>query len=206
MKNVLLFSLLILFFLSCTSHSNKNDKLATVDSTIIAVDTNSTSVAQTKPSLASLGIWSVSHYVDEFGETSKDAFIIGSTQGTFSNSATENSNLNVDILIDGESKISIQLFEYAGKNPVKSGVEENYKIKIKSSDSKTAVLYANNFSDRLTLNKKNSKLLSSFMKKGGKLSFSIVEVSEYSSSSYKFDIFETSGYDNALKELRKKID
>lgn len=195
MKKLIIFIFSVLTLVSCVQKTNNSTDLTTNDSTKANLTVNSTSTTN------SLGIWTISHYVDEFGEPTKDGFILGSTQGTFSNSATEGSDLNVDLLIDNESKISIQLYEYAGSNPVKSGISENYRIKIKSSDGNTATLNAYNGSDRLTLDKKDSKILSSFLLKGGKLSFYIVEVSEYSSSNYKFEINDTSGFDKALSQL-----
>ena len=168
MKKLIIFIFSVLTLVSCVQKTNNSTDLTTNDSTKANLTVDSTSITN------SLGIWTISHYVDEFGEPTKDGFILGSTQGTFSNSATEGSDLNVDLLIDNESKISIQLYEYAGSNPVKSGISENYRIKIKSSDGKTATLDAYNGSDRLTLDKKDSKILSSFLLKGGKLSFYIV--------------------------------
>ncbi|MCL1484540.1 MAG: hypothetical protein MH208_09340 [Marinobacter sp.] len=65
------------------------------------------------------GMWRVGHYVDEFGEPTKLGYINNSShiEGVFSNTATQDSNLNVNFLITSPSKISIQLYEYAKKQP-----------------------------------------------------------------------------------------
>ena len=39
------------------------------------------------------------------------------------------------------------------------------------------------------------------MLKGGKIQFAIIEISEYSSSSYSFDIENADGFENATKKL-----
>lgn len=195
MKKVVILALSVLALSSCIQKSNNSTSLSTKDSLEVAGSVDSITNAN------NLGIWSIGNYVDEFGEPTKESYITGRTQGTFSNSATEGSELNVDILIDSKSKISIQLYEYASNNPVKSGISGSYRIKVKSSDNKTATLDAYNGSDRLTLDKKDSRILSSFLLKGGKLSFYIIEISDYSSSNYKFDIYDTSGFDKALKQL-----
>lgn len=148
-------------------------------------------------------IWEVNNYVDEFGEPTKQKYITNSDiiLGLFSNSATENSELHVKFLIDGLNSITIQLFEYGGTNPVKNSLEQGYKIKVRSGSNDIVVLRANNYSDRLSLNKSDSKILSDLLLKGGKLQFSIIEISEYTSSSYKFEIEDAKGYGEAIKKL-----
>ena len=121
--------------------------------------------------------------------------------GTFSNSATENSDLEVSMLIDNPSTISIFLYEYAGKNPVKAGLSYNYFIKVKPDDGESVILFARNNSDRLVLNKADSKKLCHILSNGGKIQFFIIDVTEYSHSSYRFDINDSEGFDKALSEL-----
>jgi hypothetical protein len=155
---------------------------------------------------SSLGIWRIGYYVDEFGEPTKDAFIGTNSliSGTFSNSATENSDLTVKLLISNPQDVSIQLFEYAGNNPIKAVIDRGYKIKVKQDTLPPVNLYASNSSDRLSLNKNDSKKLNNLLLKGGYFKFFIVEVSEYSKSSYYFEIPDASGYNNAIKQLTAK--
>jgi hypothetical protein len=199
MKNLLLFFIVVLLISSCTTNQQESNEYARIADSIRVAD----SIAMIEISIPDT--WKISHYVDEFGEPTKQRFITNSKiiLGTFSNSATENSDLVVKFLIDNPESISIQLFEYAGNNPVKKGIEEGYKIKIKPENSEPVVLEARNFSDRLSLNKANSKKLSDILLKGGRLLFSIIEVTEYSSASYKFEIPNAQGYDKILSELIK---
>tara|TARA_B100000900_G_scaffold393353_1_gene389744 strand:+ start:91 stop:270 length:180 start_codon:yes stop_codon:yes gene_type:complete len=48
----------------------------------------------------SFGDWEISNYVDRFGDETSYSYIKYYTDGTFSNSATNNSDLFVRILID----------------------------------------------------------------------------------------------------------
>lgn len=154
---------------------------------------------------SSLGIWYTGFYVDEFGEETKKGYISTSSliSGTFSNSATEDSDLNVKFLISNAQDISIQLFEYAGNNPVKEGVEHGYRIRVKQDTLPPVDLEASNYSDRLRLDSQNSKKLNNILLKGGNLKFAIIERSDYSQSKYNFEIPDASGYGNALKQLTK---
>lgn len=72
--------------------------------------------------LNNTGIWENTFYVNKFGEYTKDKYIRNRNfiSGKFSNSATEDSNLNVRFLSEGPNKISIMLYEYARDNPVKA--------------------------------------------------------------------------------------
>ena len=149
--------------------------------------------------------WKVETYTDEFGEPGKEKFIRNNTRvtGSFSNSATERSPLNVDFLIDGPNSISIQLYEYAGSNPVKSSTESGYSVKVKQGSEQPVRLLAHNYSDRLQFNSSNSKILSKMLEKGGSIKFAIAEISEYSKSTYSFEINNSSGYSEVLKSLVK---
>jgi hypothetical protein len=154
----------------------------------------------------SLGIWQTGFYVDEFGDPTKKGYIRNESYliGKFSNSATENSDLAVRLLISDPNHISIQLFEYAGDNPVKAGVEDHYRIKVKQDTLSAILLRAQNYDDRLSLNVKDSKTLSDMFVKGGSFKFSIIEESSYSKSSYYVEIPDATGFKNALEKLQKK--
>jgi len=150
--------------------------------------------------------WEVRYYVDDFGDSSNEKYLSNTSpiQGTFSNSATENSRLNVKILIDSPNSISIQLYEYGGTNPVKSGIDKGYRIKVKSENSDVLVLNAKNYSDRLKLGKTDSKKLSDFLKRTGLIQFSIIELSDYGQSTYRFDLDNFESIESKLTELKLK--
>jgi hypothetical protein len=152
--------------------------------------------------LNNTGIWRMQNYVDEFGNdtaircvTNKDPI-----KGTFSNSATQNSPLLVDILIDSKSEVAIRLYEYARNNPVKAIHREGYRVAFQDSRGGKYTCFAFNSSDRLSLDLKNSSdsLYNAFMQ-GGNVKFRIVKVDQ-PSTSYSFEI-EPEGYENAIRLL-----
>lgn len=152
----------------------------------------------------SLGIWKVVTYVDDFGDPTDEKYIGNKLRltGTFSNSATEDSELHARFLVENESEICMMLYEYGGNNPVK-GSSDTYKIKIKPSSGEPIELSAKNWSDRICFGPAHSKKLTDLMLAGGKLKFSIIETGGYSKSSYKFTIENADGFDQAMKELKE---
>lgn len=56
--------------------------------------------------------WEVNNYVDEFGDKTNDKYIIYSTQGTFSNTATSNSKVFVDTYFSLDNGVRVNLHEY----------------------------------------------------------------------------------------------
>jgi len=151
------------------------------------------------------GIWSNSFYVDEFGEPTKKPYIGSNTiHGVFSNTATQNSKLNANFLISGQADISIQLYEYARKNPVKSygdRANRNYSILVKDKDGKKLKLSAKNWSERLNFVKSDSKILHKSLMKGGVISFRIVNSDSYTDK-YSFEI-DATYYKNAYRKLKE---
>jgi len=148
------------------------------------------------------GMWSVRHYVDEFGEPTKQGYITNSSsiKGTFSNTATQDSRLNVDFLISNSSKISIQLYEYAGNNPVKAYSSESYRVLIQDKDGKRLKLRATNYSDRLSFDKTTSRKVHNIFMKGGTIKFKIVEI-DTPTTEYEFTISKADWYENAYRKL-----
>ena len=150
------------------------------------------------------GIWSVGYYVDDFGEPTKEGYIRNTSYitGTFSNTATQDSELNVKFLISNSSDISIQLYEYAGNNPVKSYSSESYTILIQDKDGKRLKLKAENYSERLTFDKAASRQVHNVLMKGGSIKFKIVEI-DTPTTIYKFTIGKSDWYDNAYRKLKE---
>jgi len=150
------------------------------------------------------GMWRVGRYVDEFGEPTKEGYITNSShiKGVFSNTATQDSKLNVDFLINSSSKISIQLYEYAKNNPVKAYSSESYRVLVQDKDGERLKLRAVNYSDRLGLNSSNSRKLHKALLKGGSIKFKIYEI-DTPTTEYEFTITNADWYDNAHKKLGK---
>lgn len=155
--------------------------------------------------LNNTGIWSNSFYVDEFGQRTKEGYITNrsSIKGFFSNSATTNSDLLVDILIDNSNRISFMLYEYAGKNPVKAYGSTNYKVLVLDNEGARHNLNATNYSDRLRLDASSSRKLHNIFMKGGKVQFSIQETRN-SINVYNFVVSNADFYDNAYRKLTEK--
>ncbi len=149
------------------------------------------------------GMWSVSHYVDDFGEPTKEGYIRNSSYigGLFSNTATQNSALNVRFLISNSSNISIKLFEYAGNNPVKAYSSESYRVLTQGADGKRLKLTATNYSDRLSFSKTDSRKVHSVLMKGGQIKFKIYEI-DTPTTEYDFTISEADWYENAYRKLK----
>ena len=149
-----------------------------------------------------IGIWTIRNYVDSFGELTEDSYITTSKviKGLFSNSATQNSDLDVCFLITNSTNIDIELFEYAGNNPVKAYSPDKYKVLIQDELGKRLQLEATNYSDRLSFGKNASLLVhNTLMKAKGTIKFIIIE-HETPINVYKFNVAPW-GYKNAYREL-----
>lgn len=151
------------------------------------------------------GIWEVGFYVDKFGTKTGEKYISNSKfiTGYFSNTATQNSPLNVEFLISDSYGISIMLYEYAGNNPVKSVSSDSYSVGIKDKDGNEYSLKAVNSSDRLHFGIKDSEKISNILMKGGKVQFWVEEDST-PTTRYKFTIDNADWYGNAYRKLMGK--
>jgi hypothetical protein len=82
-------------------------------------------------------LWELFYYVDNFNQPTDEAYIMNQTSlvGTFSNSATTDSALFANVIVDKEN-MSIMLYEYM-RNLVKnssSRYDEGYDIQMKTAD------------------------------------------------------------------------
>lgn len=150
--------------------------------------------------LKKTGIWRVGHYVDEFGASTAKAYVTNHANfsGTFSNTATQNSELEALLLIDSE-KMSLQLYEYAGDNPVKAYSEERYSVRVRDANQKTYDLHASNYDDRLVIDKSDEATLHNILKRGGRVSFRIDQLDF--PTSYNFSIPDAKYYGNAYRMM-----
>lgn len=152
--------------------------------------------------LNNTGMWSIGNFVDGFGEPTKNRFITNTIRirGTFSNTATEDSKLDIRFLISNSSEISMQLYEYAGNNPVKTMSIEIYFVDVQDNDINKLELYAENTFDRLIFNKESSRKLHNALMKGGTLKFWLINGSR---SQYQFTIMNADWYENAYRILKE---
>lgn len=153
--------------------------------------------------LNNTGMWTVGYYVDDFGEPTKETYIRNTSliSGTFSNTATQDSRLNVKFLITNSSDISIQLYEYASNNPVKAYSSESYSVLIQDKDGERLKLRAVNYSERLSFDKTASRQVHNILMKGGSIKFKIVEI-DTPTTEYEFTIQNADWYENAYGKLK----
>lgn len=150
-------------------------------------------------------IWTIRHYVDEFGDKTKVKYITNKAKivGSFSNVATQNSKLYADLLINSSNDISILLYEYGGNNPVKGySYKDEYLVYIQDNNKKKYELTGSNYSDRLSLSTESSKKLHKALSKGGTIKFRIVE-KKRQTTQYAFNILNSKYYTNAYRILKK---
>lgn len=144
--------------------------------------------------------WIIKYYVDEFGDPTDEGYITQKSysSGTFSNSATTNSELKWYFLIDNDSA-SISLREY-GSYVVKGDYDGDlYNIRIKTEE-KTYDLRGINYSDRIRISNSPETLLK-ILNEGKKIKIAISEESRYSHSTYNLGEFDCYGFSEIFKEL-----
>lgn len=98
---------------------------------------NEEAPAETDKAEEEASLWETYYYVDDFNQPTEDGYICNSTYflGTFSNSATTDSNLLVNVVVD-EVDIAFFLYEY-GNNLVKnnsSSYDDLYNITMRTAD------------------------------------------------------------------------
>ncbi len=157
-------------------------------------------VADSTAKYAETGNWSIKHFVDDFQQETKDGYITLSCNGSFTNSATTNSELTVQILVTDKEELQLFLNEY-GSQPVKSFSSSGtpYNIKL-LKNGKELTSYGNMYSDRITT---SDKKIIGLLKEGGTIKVYLRENSDYGiGSSYLFE-FDATNYDKAINKLKK---
>ena len=152
--------------------------------------------------LNNTGMWSLRFFVDDFGEPTKGGYITNTKfiQGAFSNTATQDSALNVRFVITKVPGISILLYEYAKNNPVKASSPDSYTVLVQDKDGNRLKLKAVNYSERLTFEKAASEKIHDALLKGGSLMFRITE-KDRPTTQYNFSIQKADWYGNAYEKL-----
>lgn len=154
--------------------------------------------------LNNTGIWELNYYVDTFGEKTKNAYITNTEliKGLFSNTATENSTLDVKFLINDLFEMSIVLYEYGGNNPVKGYSSQSYTIYMQDKTGERYTLHAVNYADRLKFVPSSDALrVNLSLLKGGTLKFRIIE-DRIPTTQYSFTIDNADWYTNAFELLK----
>ncbi len=81
-----------------------------------------------KEEMKKTGLWKYNFFVDNFGDKTNKGYVMLETLGTFSNTATKNSALKVQMFLpDGSTESPwFRLYEYAGNNPVTGIYTDSY--------------------------------------------------------------------------------
>lgn len=154
-------------------------------------------------SINNIGDWTIQYYVDDFGESTDKGYIYLQAYGTFSNSATTNSPLKVEFVIDS-STIRMNIHEYAGNHPIKG--EGTLKFRVKDSDGETFDIetYNDDYGINSIRGISDDETLRKILYKGGQIKFAGVSDKYGSPSEYWFTIENADHLEKALSKIDKK--
>lgn len=139
-------------------------------------------------------LWETYYYVDNFNQPTEDGYIGNSTcfLGTFSNSATTDSELLVNVVVD-EVDVAFFLYEY-GRNRVKnssSSRDDLYNITMRTADgadySFTGVMYCGG--DRIYVEQAHiAEVISALSQEGNAMTSFYVEDADRTTTHYLFTV------------------
>ena len=139
-------------------------------------------------------MWETYYYVDDFNQPTEDGYICNSTYflGTFSNSATTDSNLFVNVVVD-EVDIAFFLYEY-GSNQVKnnsSSYDDLYNITMRTADgtdlSFTGTMFCGD--DRIFIDQDYiPQVISALSQEGNTMTSFYIENAERTTTNYLFTV------------------
>lgn len=153
----------------------------------------------------SFGIWETDYYIDQFQQPVDGEWYIRNTtlaEGTFSNSATTNSELSVIMTYDYHGYVCFILFEY-GSNQVKNVWDtDTYSIIMRTPDGidhdMKGYLYEN--ADRIMLDDSYASEVITALSGEGDISF-FLQSGDFGTTSYLFTISAS----NFAEEYNKNI-
>ena len=133
------------------------------------------------------GQWTTNNYVDDFGEPTENSYDVMITDGTFSNSATQNSKLSLKFINNKkEENLLIYVYEYGSK--LANDIEGNFEtVRLKDPEGIVHTLNKVFFakSGVLLISKENYKKISNALIKKGDFMIIFNRTTKYSTSSYK---------------------
>lgn len=199
MKKALLVLIILILISNCAGCGSNNSPAT--DETQGTQETQESSTAATEFEEIH---WTEEYYVDEFNDPTDKKYIRGAFEGTFSNSATSNSNLTAMLIIDkylnygsdyfDQDIFRIRLLEYGSHNASFSGSEETdveIKIKIDNVVTQDTAYFLDPSNGEIYINRRNEIFVPfiAAMNDGKEVSFAIT-VSSYGrvSSTYRFDV------------------
>ena len=168
--------------------------------------------------LNKLGTWEYGNYVDDFGDPTGKKYIQNTSFGSFSNTATDNSSLKVEMMISSDKQDApwFRIYEY-GSMKIKGYYDyKYYPCKIKSSDEEIfhlrlkiedgwdffRIVQPGRW-DGKDYTKKwgNIDKLNKLIQEGKSAKFSCYD-SDTPSSTYRFDLY-FNYYENALRKMQE---
>jgi len=133
------------------------------------------------------GQWTTNNYVDDFGEPTENSYDVMITNGTFSNSATQNSKLSLKFINNKKDEsLLIYVYEYGSK--LANDIEGNFEtVRLKDPEGIVHTLNKVFFakSGVLLISKENYKKISNALIKKGNFMIIFNRTTKYSTSSYK---------------------
>lgn len=146
-------------------------------------------------------VWDIGEYTDEFNQPTGKKYMLVDTYGTFSNSATTNSELYAAVQIDRD-KIGIMLWEY-GSNLLKGTFDyENYSITVLDEKNTkyyfTGTIYKGG--TRIYFENSDRNAIISLFKSNDTLKI-YLKSTKYSISTYLFSV-DTKGFDSAYSSIK----
>ena len=133
------------------------------------------------------GQWTTNNYVDDFGEPTENSYDVMITNGTFSNSATQNSKLSLKFINNKKDEsLLIYVYEYGSK--LANDIEGNFEtVRLKDPEGIVHTLNKVFFakSGVLLISKDNYKKISIALLKKGNFMIIFNRTTKYSTSSYK---------------------
>jgi len=147
------------------------------------------------------GMWKIASYASNLGDNRNTYYVTNSYAiwGTFSDKDNDKAELKVKFLVDKET-FCIKLLAF-GRNTIKKGDENSYKIKIKSNSGDLLEFTAKNISDRLFITGGDSPKIIDLFNKGGMLSFYLITDSKKNPATFAFNIDSPQGLEGAMKKL-----
>lgn len=141
-------------------------------------------------------LWKKGYYTDEFNEATGEEFAYIDLKGTFSNTATTDSDLSVRIIADFND-IQFYLLEYETYKLTSFFDTQTYTIRIKdgSDNIHTFSGWLSESTNRIFLDDEYRAKMLDILKKGGKIRFSITD-DHSASTKYVFSINNANNFES----------
>lgn len=147
------------------------------------------------------GTWELGEFVDEFKQPTGEKYISTQVNGTFSNSATSNSNLIAILQVTSED-VAIMLWEYGSYSVKCSYKWDEYDITMKDGNGNKYYLDGTMYSGsaRIYFDDSDKNTVIGALKRTGSVSFYIV-LSERTTTNYLFTV-ECSNFKELYSEIK----